>query len=304
VVVSPSPEALQALNLSTPSVIQLNPTVRLAAPVDQHKREVILFGGVDNSDDTSSIFVDSFVSAASAFKASNWNVQILYGNQKNCANCDSPFSIDPIAAAAGLSSSQIPKASIEQLEAKLDDSIAKLGQGDELLLEINTHGVTGVNSAGEPTVSLAVYDESDPSGALNNRFENGHQHGSMLIDDPALTQRLQTLKDNGVKIAISNDACFGGAAVLRLKQYGCILSQTSGKYGLGSPVSDSYVSALTASAIFFSTLCHVGRSELIPLTIKRRTPVFSSRSIRAQSISTTPLIIYQVRGFFISRPTT
>ena len=221
---------------------------RPAASIDRHKHEAIIFGGVDNEETQTSIFRDPFVSIATALKQNNWEVQVLFGGRRSCANCGTTFSVDPIAAALGVDSSQIQKASIEQLEAKLDDANAKLTQGDELLLHINTHGIIGINPAGETSVSLAVYDESDPTGAIEGQIENGRQHGAMLIDDPALTQRFQSLKDKGVKIAISDDSCFGGPAALRLEKYGCVLTQTSDKYGLGSPISDSYVSELNASS--------------------------------------------------------
>jgi hypothetical protein len=239
------PAAAQTLFVLAPTAAMVQPPPPLVS-IDRHKHEAIIFGGVDSEDTTTSIFRDPFLSMATALKQNNWDVQVLFGGRRSCSNCSSTFSIDPIATALGLDSSQIPKASLEQLEAKLDDAITKLNQGDELLLEINTHGIIGTNLAGEASVSLAVYDESDPTGAIENQFENGHQHGAMLIDDPALTQRLQSLKDKGVKIAISDDSCFGGPAALRLEKFGCVLTQTSDKYGLGSPISDSYVSALSA----------------------------------------------------------
>jgi hypothetical protein len=219
------------------------------------QNEAIIFGGVDPANSPTNVFQTSFVSLASAFTKNGWQVEPLFGSQADCTGCNSSWDVDPIARAAGKSPTDIPRASKTELLRKLDSAIAALKSGDQLFLEINTHGVSAF-PGGHESVSLAVYDEADPNGSKDGIFDStGHQFGSMLVNDPDLIQRFRTLKNRGVRLAFGNDSCFGGPAAKLLEKYGCVITQTSSsKYGLGEPISDSLVSALTENSRLLSPI--------------------------------------------------
>jgi hypothetical protein len=225
-------------------------TTSLSATAQTHSNqwEAIVFGGVDAAKAPENSFQKSFIRVSSALSQNGWIVQPLFGNEGNCRGCGSTWDIDPIAAAANLLPSQVPKASKRELLNKLDAAIAHLRSGDQLLVAIDTHGMAAYEGPID-TTRLSVFDEKDPHSIKENQLDStGNQIGTMLVDDPDLIARYQTLKDKGVKLAFGSDSCFSGPTAKVLGKFGCVVTQTSGKkYGLGSPVSDSLVDLMTAS---------------------------------------------------------
>jgi hypothetical protein len=228
-----------ALTTSFPAFAQSN----------SHRWEAIVFGGVDEAKAPANMFQESFIHLSSALSQNGWTVQPLFGNEGDCSGCGSTWDIDPIAAAANLSPSQVPKASKRELLKKLDSAITHLRSGDQLLVTIDTHGMADYEGAVD-TTRISVFDENDPHSIKENQLDSkGNQIGTMRVDDPELVARYQTLKNNGVKLAFGSDSCFSGPTAKVLGKYGCVVTQTSGKkYGLGTPVSDSIVDLITASS--------------------------------------------------------
>jgi len=211
------------------------------------KKVAIIFGGADVLDNAQALedqqfpetnmFQTDFVSLTQALRRNGWQVSPLFGNDMACSGCASTWDIDPIASAAGILPSEVPKASKANLVRKLDELALSLSSGDELLIEIDTHGgrLIQIGDAALNSVVLSVYDES---------IKNGN--GRMAIDDPDLTKRYKTLQGKGVKLGFGNDSCYGGPAAKRLSAYGCVLTATDAiKVGAGSPVSGSLVDLLT-----------------------------------------------------------
>ena len=231
-------------------------TTGLASTARAAQWEAIVFGGVDLANSPTNSFQGSFVSLSSALLKNSWNVQPLFGNEAACSGCGTSWDINPIATAANLSPSDIPHASKIELLKKLDAAIANLKSGDQLLVAINTHGMLQVSAGGADTTSLSVFDENDPQSVNENQLDSsGHQIGTMLVNDPDLLSRYQTLKDNGVKLAFGSDSCFSGPTAKVLEKYGCVVTQTSSqKYGLGSPVSDSLTDLMNADPHALSTV--------------------------------------------------
>ena len=264
--VAPNPVLAKATTVTfipapLPFILPQTQQMILPPPVLLGRNEAIIFGGADYdqkmvmgngnlSVPAENIFQGSFISFIQAFKKNGWDVEPIFGNAPTCSGCGSTWDVNPIAKAAGKSPSDVPRASKVALITKLDEALQNLSDGDQLFIEINTHGgnTKRLPDGYDPkaswnekmkaltdTVSLLVYDPEHPL-----------RQGDMNIDDHDLTVRFQKLKNKGVKLAFGNDSCFGGSAVERLKQYGCVITSTSkGKEGAGSPVSDSLVDLLS-----------------------------------------------------------
>lgn len=217
----------------------------------------IVFGGVDLASQAENNFQKSMTDLSASLVKSGWEVVPLFGNEAACTHCSSSWSVDPIAKAAGIDPSQVPHASKHELLKTLDLAIHDLGEGDQLLVDINTHGIVA-SYHGVPTTRLAVFDENDPRSLRENFMDSsGNQIGTMLVNDVEIVARYQKLKEKGVHLAFGNDSCFSGPTVKVLEAYGCVITQTSAaKYGLGSPVSDSIVALINKNT-----------SELTPVTV-------------------------------------
>jgi hypothetical protein len=217
----------------------------------------IVFGGVDLASQAENNFQKSMTDLSASLVQSGWEVVPLFGNEAACLHCQSSWSVDPIAKAAGIDPSQVAHASKRELLKALDQAIQELGEGDQLLVDINTHGIVA-SFHGAPTTRLAVFDENDPRSLRENFMDSsGNQIGTMNVNDVDVVARYQKLRQKGVRLAFGNDSCFSGPTAKVLEPFGCVITQTSAaKYGLGSPVSDSIVALLNKNS-----------SELSPVTL-------------------------------------
>lgn len=194
-------------------------------------------------------FLEPLQLVAKALQRKNWNVSVLFPEPAQ-------FTADSV---------KVNDLNKENFISYLNIAARDLNAGDELLVYIDTHG-----------------GGTWPGHAHSLCLDSGGKD-SLQINDPAFTSVLQNLKLKGIKIAIIDDSCYGGASVALLGEYACVLSgQSANSEGWG----DTQAGSPIAQAI--SRLSYSTEAEKTAKVFKGGTE-YSFDELYLQSLATTYL---------------
>ncbi len=183
---------------------------------------------------------------AKSLQSRNWTIDAIAGGSLARAATDqaakSGTLIDPLKQALGLTSDEIKKTTKANLIASLDKASQTLEAGDQMLLQIYTHGGPGY----EGNAHTVCTTEESPANEPNNQppnEPNTQVDTNLAINDPEVIAKLDLLKKKGVKLGFLDTSCFGGGSVPQLSRFGCVISTTTAKnmavgFGVGLTLAD------------------------------------------------------------------
>jgi hypothetical protein len=188
----------------------------------------IVIGGNCEDGNPRNLFLEDMALTTKALSEKGWDVQAFFdGAARDCKflstdpKCTTspkdihccPAGVEPQGwDSTKLGSREtigdVKDASKDNLISALKASADQLNPGDQLLIDVQTHGGHGnKNYSHTWCIKGAKYD-------------------GLHVDDADLQAALDSVKKKGVKIAILDQSCYSGGSIEPLKRFGCVISAT------------------------------------------------------------------------------
>jgi hypothetical protein len=244
----------------------------ISALRDAHaERRAIVFGGVDHppavtatadSEQLRNQFMPGYVSAIEGWRARGWQTDVMFdgayggctlpasdrrcqrssGDRRCCPGAVEAWSSSAVARSARLARGQRPPAATRQaLIDALTRARDQMSSGDELVLQISTHGDPGVfcaeatrgdQAAGRRHQAAGRRDQAthrgvDTDSASSSDEDMPVQCERLRYDDPEIQTLLEEINSRGVRMAFLVGACRSGSAMTALQRHGCVVTSAA-----------------------------------------------------------------------------